>query len=331
MAELKIKADSGGGTVSFKGPATTTSNAAVQLTLPVDDGTSGQYLKTDGSGALSWAAAGVDGIVSSADATAMTIDSSENVGIGTGSPARTLHVSSGSTNETARFESTDTEVTVEFKDTTGTASLKSRNDFRFYNSTGELGRIDANGKLCMGATAPLESGTALINAEGANMVAFLRTSGNSGSNDETLTLQNNYAAGGTNATCIRFNSNAGSGVGFCRVSANNSVAYLTSSDYRLKENNVAIADGITKVKALKPYRFNWKSEPSLTVDGFFAHEVSPSCPEAVHGTKDEVKDGNPVYQNIDHSKLVPLLTAALKEAIGKIEVLETKVAALEAG
>jgi len=54
MAELKIKADSGGGTVSLKGPATTTSNAAVQLTLPVDDGTTGQYLKTDGSGALSW-------------------------------------------------------------------------------------------------------------------------------------------------------------------------------------------------------------------------------------------------------------------------------------
>ena len=55
MAELKIKADSGGGTVSFKGPATTTSNAAVQLTLPVDDGAANQYLKTDGSGALSWA------------------------------------------------------------------------------------------------------------------------------------------------------------------------------------------------------------------------------------------------------------------------------------
>ena len=55
MAELKIKADSGGGTVSLKGPATPPSNAAVQLTLPVDDGTSGQYLKTDGNGALSWA------------------------------------------------------------------------------------------------------------------------------------------------------------------------------------------------------------------------------------------------------------------------------------
>ena len=55
MAELKIKADSGGGTVAFKGPATTTSNAAIQLTLPVDDGTANQYLKTNGSGVLSWA------------------------------------------------------------------------------------------------------------------------------------------------------------------------------------------------------------------------------------------------------------------------------------
>ena len=60
MAELKIKADSGGGTVSLKGPATTTSNAAVQLTLPVDDGTASQYLQTNGSGVLSWATVSTD-------------------------------------------------------------------------------------------------------------------------------------------------------------------------------------------------------------------------------------------------------------------------------
>lgn len=87
MAELKIKADSGGGTVSFKGPATTTSNAAVQLTLPVDDGTADQFLKTNGSGALSWAAAGSPSIDDNGDATAMTIDSSENIGIGTATPS----------------------------------------------------------------------------------------------------------------------------------------------------------------------------------------------------------------------------------------------------
>ena len=67
MAELKIKADSGGGTVSLKGPATTTSNAAVQLTLPVDDGSANQYLKTDGSGALSWATVSGTTINNSAD------------------------------------------------------------------------------------------------------------------------------------------------------------------------------------------------------------------------------------------------------------------------
>ena len=60
MSELKLTADSGGGSVSFKGPATTTSNAAVQLTLPVDDGSADQYLKTNGSGTLSWATVSSD-------------------------------------------------------------------------------------------------------------------------------------------------------------------------------------------------------------------------------------------------------------------------------
>ena len=61
MAEIKIAADSGGGTVGLKGQASTTGNAAVQLTLPVDDGSADQYLKTDGSGALSWSTVSVGG------------------------------------------------------------------------------------------------------------------------------------------------------------------------------------------------------------------------------------------------------------------------------
>ena len=107
-------------------------------------------------------------------------------------------------------------------------------------------------------------------------------------------------------------------------------SFNTSSDYRLKENAVAISDGITRLKTLKPYRFNFKTDSSTILDGFFAHEVT-AVPEAISGTKDEIdSDNNPVYQGIDQSKLVPLLTAALQEAIAKIEVLETKVAALEA-
>ena len=120
-------------------------------------------------------------------------------------------------------------------------------------------------------------------------------------------------------------------------------AYNTTSDYRLKENVTGISDGITRLKSLKPSRFNFKADAKTTVDGFLAHEVSSIVPEAIEGEKDALitqamldsgalqgKVGDPLYQQIDQSKLVPLLTAALQEAIAKIETLETKVAALEA-
>jgi len=121
----------------------------------------------------------------------------------------------------------------------------------------------------------------------------------------------------------------GSQKGFIQVNTG-SVTYSTSSDYRLKENVVSISDGITRLKKLKPYRFNFKEDTSKTLDGFFAHEASEVVPEAVVGEKDAIKDGKIDPQGIDQSKLVPLLTAALQEAITKIETLETKVAALEA-
>ena len=70
---------------------------------------------------------------------------------------------------------------------------------------------------------------------------------------------------------------------------------------------------------------------SQTNDGFLAHEAQEVVPESVTGEKDAVdENGNPEYQGIDKSKLVPLLTDALKEAIAKIETLESEVAALKA-
>jgi len=111
---------------------------------------------------------------------------------------------------------------------------------------------------------------------------------------------------------------------------NSTVSLNSTSDYRLKENVVDISDGILRLKELKPYRFNFIRDPNTIVDGFFAHEVSPFVPEAVCGEKDQVDDdGNPVYQGIDQSKLVPLLTAALQEAVAKIEALEARVTTLE--
>ena len=110
------------------------------------------------------------------------------------------------------------------------------------------------------------------------------------------------------------------------------VAFTTSSDYRLKTNIAKLQDACKRIKDLNVYSFDFVHNPSVFVDGFIAHEVQTVVPEAVTGTKDAVDaEGKPVYQGIDQSKLVPLLTAALQEAVAKIETLETKVAALEGG
>tara|TARA_R100000278_G_scaffold42241_1_gene37238 strand:+ start:87 stop:1064 length:978 start_codon:yes stop_codon:yes gene_type:complete len=148
----------------------------------------------------------------------------------------------------------------------------------------------------------------------------------------------------TNQGLMGFFAGNGTLIGSIAKSGN-STQFNTSSDYRLKENDVAITDGITRLKQLRPIRFNWIEFPENgTEDGFFAHEVSPVVPEAVQNDKDgiitqeyidagkEVQNslGKPLIQFLDNSKLIPLLTAALKEAVAKIETLETKVAALEA-
>ena len=128
--------------------------------------------------------------------------------------------------------------------------------------------------------------------------------------------------------------------------------FNTSSDYRMKENVADMTGAIDRLKTLAPKRFNFIVKPNIIVDGFLAHEVSSVVPEAISGEKDEVAtwgkeeklpdgvkvgdnklddDGNtiPIMQGIDHSKLVPLLTAALKEAVAKIESLEARVTTLE--
>ena len=130
------------------------------------------------------------------------------------------------------------------------------------------------------------------------------------------------------------------------------MAYNTSSDYRLKEAVNYNFDATTRLKELKPARFNFISDETNTlVDGFLAHEVSNVVPEAITGTKDamhpevlytaddelpegkeigDVKEATKINpQSIDQSKLVPLLTSALQEAITKIETLEARVQTLE--
>ena len=108
----------------------------------------------------------------------------------------------------------------------------------------------------------------------------------------------------------------------------NTTAYTTSSDYRLKSNVQPLTGNLQRLAQLKPCKWEWLSAPEVSGEGFLAHEAQEVVPGAVTGTKDEVdENGNPVYQGIDQSKLIPLLTAALQEAIGEIESLKARLTA----
>jgi hypothetical protein len=146
--------------------------------------------------------------------------------------------------------------------------------------------------------------------------------------NEFMCWETDYSGSWTmNALRIRRNNSQIGGI----TTTISSTSYNTSSDYRLKENITDVTDGITRVKQLAPKRFNFIAEPDKFVDGFIAHEAQAVVPEAVTGTQDALDaEGNPDYQGIDQSKLVPLLTAALQEAIAKIEILETEMTSAKA-
>jgi hypothetical protein len=182
---------------------------------------------------------------------------------------------------------------------------------RFYDTgaNSERMRIDSSGSLLINTTSKGGSEQlSLIGGPAFNMA---------------------HASTGTIGV-FRTSGISGSIVGSISITGS-ATAYNTSSDHRLKEGVEDMTGAIERVKALAPKRFNFIVNPDTTVDGFLAHEAQAVVPEAVTGTHNEVDaDGNAVMQGIDQSKLVPLLTGALREAITKIETLETQRADLEA-
>ncbi len=299
--------------------------------------------------------------ISTGGSTRATVDANGKLGLGTVTPTRALHVASDE--DLTSFTGT-TKGAFAISNTDYASGEYSAIDFTYTGSDNPLGRIAAK---ITGSGTILSFGTSNNYSNGITNEAFFidangRTKVNTTSQVSTAVAEQfasdagtsggyggvfaSDTAGGYASIYCKTGGNVGTAIYFYRNTtqvgsisvSSSSTSFNTSSDYRLKENAVAISDGITRLKTLKPYRFNWKSDKSTTVDGFFAHEVT-AVPEAVTGTKDEVSTkedgaipkGDPIYQSIDQSKLVPLLTAALQEAIAKIEVLETKVAALEAG
>ena len=196
-------------------------------------------------------------------------------------------------------------------------------------------RIDSTGNLLVSCTVGMDFGAsdaAGVVIEASNSIAASR------SGQATLWLKRF----GSDGAIVNFYKST-SAVGSISVNGS-STAYNTSSDYRLKENVTTSWDATTRLKQLKPSRFNFITDADTTIDGFLAHEVSSIVPEAISGTKDamtaevlyvegdELPDGKvvgdvktasaPDYQGIDQSKLVPLLVKTIQELEARITALE---------
>jgi hypothetical protein len=173
--------------------------------------------------------------------------------------------------------------------------------------------FDAGRNQIMGTNSALVLGSGTSDGVTLYKAGVVVASANGG---EAMRLRRRSSDGG-----IAFFYRDTSVVGSISVTAS-ATAYNTSSDYRLKTDVQPMNGATDRLKALNPVNFQWISD-GTRVDGFIAHEIADVIPECVTGAKDAVDaDGNPIYQGIDQSKIVPLLVATIKE-------LEARIAALE--
>jgi len=259
----------------------------------------------------------------------MRIDNAGNVGIGTSSPSTKLDIDYSHTNTTIssplntalRLQNTNAgadnyltalsfttsttgvgsdSVIASMSESAGNSALTFWTDTS--NGMSEKMRIGSSGNLLVGTTSQIAD--AKLNIQIADVGMAIKALNNG-----------NWAAG--------FYNSSGGNVGQIVINAS-ATAYNTSSDYRLKENVDYTWDATTRLKQLKPARFNFIADDTNTlVDGFIAHEVSSIVPEAIAGAKDAVDaDNNPEYQGIDQSKLVPLLVKTIQELEARITALE---------
>ena len=270
----------------------------------------------------------------------MRITNGGNVGIGTSSPSSRLFVSDSGGGNIGIFTNT-TDADLAIKCLSGVTLLTpSTGILALGTSNIERLRINSSGNLLVGTVSTAYTEKLSIGMTATNQGLAIKQTDNANANDKILFINTNGI------------------VGYIRTTGS-TTSYVTSSDYRLKEDDVPMTGATERVKALRPINFAWKVDGSRT-DGFFAHEAQEVVPECSTGTKDAMRDeeyevtpaveevrdeeGNvtteavaavmgtrsvPDYQGIDQSKLVPLLTAALQEAITKIEDLTTRLETLE--
>jgi len=292
---------------------------------------------TNGTSNVTIASSGGNIAMATNGTTAVTIDTSQQVGIGTTSPVTKLTLAGNfafSGNQSFnwnlysssgdKFIANGYAVQTYYDPSVGilrwlTSSASNSGGAGAAATMVDRVAIDSSGNLLVGTTSGSSNtissgnGYALYVAQTTTNNSVMRLDGAYSSG--TINLIAFYAAS-TYRGAIQFNGTA--------------VLYTTSSDYRLKENVVPMTGALATVAQLKPVKYKWKADGS-DGQGFIAHELAEVAPDCVTGEKDAVDaDGNPVYQGIDTSFLVATLTSAIQELKAIVDAQATRIASLEA-
>jgi hypothetical protein len=249
----------------------------------------------------------------------VTFTSAGNVGIAQTSPSGELHVgnTTGGTGDTIVYiqspstdrpnlrlwSGTTNKLELSVGSTAEINSVTSGVPMTFFTENSERMRIDDAGSVLVGTTTYGGVGVGIASPSSGGI--YIAGSG----------------TGSTNQ--IRF-ANANGVVGSITTSGS-LTTYNVSSDRRLKENITPLTTGLASVLALKPSQYNYKADPTTSIQGFIADELQQVVPHAVSGKTNAVdKDGKPVYQGVDASFLIPFLVSAIQELNAKITALENK-------
>jgi hypothetical protein len=178
-------------------------------------------------------------------------------------------------------------------------------------------------------TSGIGTSRATFYNNGSNVTAQFSAQSGTAASTPNIWMYHGAASGSTAAIQISFLNGSASQVGSI-TSTGSVTAYVTISDYRLKENVVPMIGALDTIAQLKPVTYKWKIDGS-DGQGFIAHELQAVVPDCVTGEKDAVDaEGKPVYQGIDTSFLVATLTAAIQELSAQVTTLQTQVTALQA-